>query len=113
MPHAKGWHRRKDPRTPEAVSIGQVLDGLMAEEVFARGVPVAELAGAWTQIVGPRLAAETAPASLEGGVLTVSATDGPWGMQARFLDEQIRLKANEALGSEVVSAVRVVVRNRR
>jgi hypothetical protein len=34
-------------------------------------------------------------------------------MQARFLDEQIRLKANEALGSDVVSIVRVVVRNAR
>jgi len=31
MPHAKGWHRRRDPRTPEAVSIRQILDGLIAD----------------------------------------------------------------------------------
>ena len=74
---------------------------------------VAELSRDWPAIVGERLAAETAPASLEAGVLTVSATNGPWGAQARFLHEQIRIKANLALGSEIITTVRVVVRNPR
>jgi predicted nucleic acid-binding Zn ribbon protein len=113
MPNAKGWRTRRDPRTSDAVQIGEIVDGLMREEVFSRGIPVAELAMKWPAIVGERLAGETAPASLEGGVLTVSATNGPWGAQARFLQEQIRLKANEALGSEVIGTVRVVVRNSR
>jgi hypothetical protein len=43
----------------------------------------------------------------------VSATNGPWGAQARFLHEQIRLKANRVLGSDVIETVRVVVRNSR
>ena len=113
MPNAKGWRARRDPRTSDAVQIGEIVDGLMREEVFSRGIPVAELAMKWVAIVGERLAGETAPASLEGGVLTVSATNGPWGAQARFLQEQIRLKANEALGSGVIATVRVVVRNSR
>ena len=113
MPHAKGWRTRRDPRTADAVQIGEIVDGLMREEVFSRGIPVAELARKWPAIVGERLAAETAPAGLEGGVLTVSATNGPWGAQARFLQEQIRLKANQALGSEVIGTVRVVLRNSR
>ena len=113
MPYAKGWRTRRDPRTADAVQIGEVVDGLMREEAFSRGIPVAELAMRWQAIVGERLAGETAPASLEGGVLTVSATNGPWGAQARFLQEQIRLKANQALGSEVIETVRVVVRNTR
>ena len=90
MPNAKGWRSRRDERTGEAISLGDVVDGLMREEVFSRGIPVAELASKWRQIVGDRLAAETAPAALEGGLLTVSATNGPWGAQARFLHEQIR-----------------------
>ena len=57
--------------------------------------------------------AETAPASLERGILTVSATDGPWGAQARFLHEEIRRRANQQLGAEAVRSVRIVVRNRR
>jgi predicted nucleic acid-binding Zn ribbon protein len=113
MPNAKGWRSRRDERTGEAIQLGDIVDGLMREEVFSRGIPVAELASKWRQIVGERLAAETAPASLEGGVLTVAATDGPWGAQARFLHEQIRLKANQALGADVIETVRVVVRNPR
>lgn len=93
--------------------IGEIVDGLLREETFSRGMPIAQLAVAWSQIVGERIAAETAPVSLEAGVLVVSATDGPWGAQARFLHEQIRHKANEALGSEVIMTVRVVVRNSR
>jgi predicted nucleic acid-binding Zn ribbon protein len=74
---------------------------------------VAKLAAQWPRIVGERVAAETAPASLEHGVLTVGATDGPWGAQARFLVEEIRRRANAALGSDEVRSVRVVVRNSR
>jgi hypothetical protein len=61
--------------------------------------------------VGPRLAAETAPVSLEAGLLVVGATSGPWGAQARFLHEEIRRKADEALGEGRVTAIRIVVRN--
>jgi predicted nucleic acid-binding Zn ribbon protein len=74
---------------------------------------VAKLAASWSDVVGERLASETAPATLEGGVLTVVATSGPWGVQARFLQEEIRLRADEALGGGLVRSVRVIVRNRR
>ncbi len=113
MPRVKGWQGRRGPRSGDVVPIGEIVDGLLHEEVFSRGMPIAELAVAWAQIVGPRIAAETAPVSLEAGVLTVSATNGPWGAQARFLHEQIRLQANRALGAEAVATVRVVVRNSR
>ena len=113
MPHAKGWRSPRDDRTGDAVRLGDIVDGLMHEEAFSRGIPIAELASRWRQIVGDRLAAETSPTSLEGGVLTVAATNGPWGAQARFLHEQIRLKANQALGSDVIETVRVIVRNSR
>jgi hypothetical protein len=113
MPNAKGWRTRRDERTGDAVILGDIVEGLMREEVFSRGIPIAELASKWREIVGDRLAAETSPASLEGGLLTVAATNGPWGAQARFLHEQIRLEANRALGSDVIETVRVVVRNTR
>lgn len=113
MPHTRGWRSRGEVRSRDAVSIGEVVEGLLREEMFSRGMPMAKLADAWSRIVGERIAAETAPVSLEGGVLVVSATNGPWGAQARFLGEQIRLNANEALGSDTVSTVRVVVRKTR
>lgn len=113
MPHAKGFRSRGDGPSKEPVAIGEVIDGLLSEQVFARGLPVAQLAAEWATIVGERLASETAPSSLEAGVLTVVATSGPWGVQAGFLHEEIRRRAEEALGEGSIRSVRVVVRNRR
>ena len=120
MPHSKGFGRRADKRTADLVTIGDVVDALMEEDVFSRGMPIATLARRWPELVGERLARATQPASLEGGVLLVRASDGPWGAQARYLAEQIRERADAALGTGSVKAVRIVVgsgareaRNRR
>jgi hypothetical protein len=110
VPHSKGWQGRTDPRSAESSPIGQIVDGLLAEDLFARGLPVGKLAAMWPQIVGERLAAETAPASLEAGVLIVEATNGPWGAQAKFLNEEIRRLADEALGGGSITRVHVVVK---
>jgi predicted nucleic acid-binding Zn ribbon protein len=110
---ARGFPRRGSDTSREPVELSEVIDNLMAEQVFARGMPVAKLAAGWSSVVGERLASETAPASLERGILTVTATSGPWGAQARFLHEEIRRRANEALGGNPITSVRVVVRNRR
>jgi hypothetical protein len=110
VPHSKGFRHRKDERTLQEIAIGEVVDGLLREKTFARGMPIGQLASGWADVVGPRLAAESAPVSLEGGVLVVAATTGPWGAQVRFLADRIRLRAEEALGAGSVATVRVVVR---
>jgi hypothetical protein len=113
MPDAKGFGGRKRPRSDDTVSLADIVDGLMREQVFSRGMPVAQLASRWPEIVGERLAGETAPAALDDGILTVEVSSGPWGAQAKFLHEEIRRKADEALGGDRVRRVRVVVRNPR
>lgn len=110
MPHSTGWRKRRDERSTRATPIGEIVDGLMGERAFARGVPIGQLASSWAGVVGVRLAAESAPVSLEGGVLMVAATDGPWGAQVRFLAQQIAQKANAVLGAQEVERVRVIVR---
>jgi predicted nucleic acid-binding Zn ribbon protein len=110
MPHSKGWRGRRDERTLHETPIGEIVDGLMREKTFARGVPIGQLAAGWSSVVGPRLGAESAPVSLDRGILVVAATSGPWGAQVRFLAEQIRERANEALGPGSVETVRIVVR---
>jgi hypothetical protein len=113
VPHAKGFRRRSSDPSGEPVGLGEVSDNLLSEQVFARGMPVARLAAAWPAVVGERLASETAPAALEARILTVTATSGPGGAQARFLHEEIRRRADEALGGDQIDTVRIVVRNRR
>jgi len=110
MPHSRGWRGRKDERTLRETLLGEVLEGLLRERAFARGRPIGRLAAEWARVVGPRLASESAPVSLEAGVLVVAASTGPWGAQARFLAEEIRRNANAALGGDEVRRVRVVVR---
>jgi len=110
MPSSKGWRRRRDERTLRETPIGEIVEGLLREKAFARGMPIGRLTASWEEVVGPRLAGETAPVSLEDGVLTVAASSGPWGAQARFLSGEILRRANAALGSEEVRRVQVVVR---
>ncbi len=109
MPHSKGYGRRRERRSEDPVGLGEVVDGLLAQEVFSRGMPIAKLAARWPQLVGERLAGATQPASLQAGVLVVRANDGPWGAQASFLADEIRKRADDALGGGVVTRVRVVV----
>jgi predicted nucleic acid-binding Zn ribbon protein len=110
MPSSKGWRGRRDERTMQDTPIGEVVDGLLRERTFARGLPIGRLASEWEAVVGPRLASESAPVSLEGGVLVVAASSGPWGAQARFLAREILNRANRSLGSQLVRTVQIVVR---
>jgi hypothetical protein len=110
MPHSKGWSSRKDERSSKETPIGDVVSGLLREPLFARGMAVGRLGARWSEIVGPKLAAETAPESLDDGVLVVRASTGPFGAQARFLADEIRVQANAGLGGELVEQVRIVVR---
>lgn len=116
MPHSKGFTFRKDQRRSDPVAIGEVVEALLSEGVFARGMPIATLATKWPELVGEGLAQATEPVSLEGGVLVVRASDGPWGAQATFFVDEIRTRADQLLGPGSVTAVRIVVgeqRNRR
>jgi len=110
MPHSKGFAHRGDVRSSDPVPIGEVVDELLGEDLFARGMPLVRLIKAWPELVGEGLAQATTPVSLEAGILTVQATDGPWGAQARYFTEQMRERADAALGGDAVTAVRIVVK---
>jgi predicted nucleic acid-binding Zn ribbon protein len=111
MPHSKGFRSRKDERSLHESRLGDVVDALLGEPAFARGMPIGRLAARWADVVGPRLAAESAPVSLDQGVLVVAATTGPWGAQVRFLADQIRRRAEDAIGAGSVVRVHVVIRD--
>jgi len=108
-PTSKGWKDVDPERSSEPRPMGDVVEGVLGRREFARGMGVGKLARSWPEVVGDRLAEETRPAKLEAGILTVTATSGPWGSQARFLAEEIRKRANSMLGTDDVKRVQVVV----
>ncbi len=59
--------------------------------------------------MGAQLARETAPARLDDGGLVVAASSPAWAAQVRFLKREIQRRANEALGTEEIRSVHVVV----
>lgn len=99
---------RHGPADPPQ-GIGDVVRSLLGEGGMRRGVSLGRLAASWEQVVGPELARETVPASLDEGGLLVSASSSGWGTQVRFLAEHIRRRANELLGGNEVRRVSVVV----
>jgi len=100
--------RRGDPSS-EPTGVGEILRGLLSEGPLRRGLRLGRLGRVWHDVVGERLAAETAPVSLDEGGLVVSASTPAWAAQVRFLSGEIGRAAAAALGEEEPPAVRVVV----
>ena len=100
---------RGDRPDDSGTRIGAVIRQLLSQPRMRKGLSLGHLARSWEEVVGPRLAQETAPVSLEGGALVVAASSAAWGAQVRFLAKDVAEKANETLQSEEVRSVRVVV----
>lgn len=103
--------RRGDRDRPDAPprGVGEVIRQLLSERPLRGGVTLGRLVRGWEGIVGAQLARETAPARLDDGVLVVAASSPAWAAQVRFLTQEIRRRANDALGAEEIRSVRVVV----
>lgn len=109
MPRGSGrrWPNRGRAEEPEG--LGAVLDSITGGRPWSAGMALGVLGRQWGAVVGERLAMETVPVALEGGVLVVRASSAGWGAQIRFLEGQVRDRINEALGAQVVREVRVTV----
>ena len=109
-PSSPGFRGKRPPSAgPGGAQVGEVLSELFQRRPWGSGVAIGELARTWADVVGERLAEETSPAGLEGGVLLVRATSAAWAAQVRFLTEEIRQRADSALGGNAVKGVRIIV----
>jgi predicted nucleic acid-binding Zn ribbon protein len=89
---------KKSPgRSEEPQQLGAVLDVLGGERRLAAGLLLGKLGKQWEYVVGERLAAESSPAALEGGVLLIKASSSAWAAQIKFLATEIRESANRLL----------------
>jgi predicted nucleic acid-binding Zn ribbon protein len=94
--------RREDPQPLTAA-----LDGLVSDQGWAMAAATGSVFGRWAQIVGPDLAAHTAPESLADGELTVTADSTAWATQLRLLAGQLVRRLNVELGDGAVRRVKV------
>src|SRR3954468_7703837 len=77
MPHSTGFGQRRDPRTNRPVALGDVVDELLGEDLFRRGMPVATLTKAWPDVVGERLAEAPRRCPSTAAVLSSGPQTGP------------------------------------
>lgn len=98
-----GRQRLDDP-APLATAIG----GLISDTGWELAVATGSVFGRWAEIVGPDLAAHTAPDRLAGGELTVMADSTAWATQLRLLAADLVRKLNAELGDGAVRRVKVL-----
>jgi len=88
----------------------------LLDPVTARfGMEGASSAGAvwsrWTEVVGDSVARHAEPTSLRGGVLRVRTDSPAWATEIGYLVDEIRARANEIAGRELVREIRVWTSN--
>jgi predicted nucleic acid-binding Zn ribbon protein len=88
--------RIKDALAPLGRQLG-LRSPAEAARVFSR----------WQEIVGPEVATHASPSSLKGGVLRIAADSSVWTTEISYLAEEIKERANQVAGTDVVSEVRV------
>jgi len=94
-------------RAYAARPLSQLLPPLTRAAYKRRSPAAASLMADWANIVGPRLAAETAPRRLSGTQLTI-ACSGPMAMELAHLAPVLIERINTASGRRVVERLRFV-----
>jgi predicted nucleic acid-binding Zn ribbon protein len=69
--------------------------------------------GAWTTVVGERVAAVAAPVSERSGTLTIECADAVWSQELDLMQEQLLERLRTELGELAPSALRFRVNHDR
>lgn len=94
---------RRSPR-PLTAALDPLRDGWAPETVLA------EVQRVWPAIVGPAIAAEAAPQSERGGVLTVTCSAAVWAQELDLMGPTIIGRLNQALQRGQVTRLRCLAR---
>ncbi len=92
---------RRSPR-PLSLAIERFQGELAPDTLLAR------VQSAWLETVGNAIAAQAAPTSERGGVLTVSCSASVWAQELDLMSTAIVERLNEHLGERRISRLRCV-----
>ena len=88
-------------------AVGALLPAITRAAYRTRSPASGALLADWAIIVGPALAAVTAPRKLAGGTLTIGCA-GPVAMELQHLSAELLSRINAALGKATVAQLRFV-----
>jgi predicted nucleic acid-binding Zn ribbon protein len=103
LPGAAARRERRDD--PQALTAA--ISALVDEQGWGLELTTRSVFDRWAQIVGPELAAHTAPEALTDGELTLAADSTAWATQLRLLARQLAARLNAELGAGTIRRVRV------
>ena len=74
--------------------------------------PLASIQAIWPEAVGARIAAEAHPVREREGTVTVECRAATWAQELDLLHDELLGRLNEALGSNAITRLRMVVGDR-
>ncbi len=93
----------------EPASIRQSLDAVMNRLSGTSLATIDVVMNAWPDIVGPSLAAASAPVKIDAGQLLVRVEEAIWSTEVRWLQGEIVERVAQLSGGTTLTGVRVVV----
>jgi hypothetical protein len=88
-------------------AVGALVPGLTRPAFRRRAPATAQVLADWSDIVGPALAAVTAPRRMSGLTLTL-ACSGPIAMELQHMSEELVSRINSHMGRTVVQRLKFV-----
>jgi predicted nucleic acid-binding Zn ribbon protein len=101
--------RGDEPGPALGLPIGEATRRLLRARGLEAVVTLAEVLGAWDDVVGPQVAAHARPAALHASTVTVEVDEPAWATQLQFLSGTILTGLSERLGDRAPTNVTIRV----
>lgn len=98
-----------EPGAGFGLPIGEATRRLLRARGLEATVTLAEVLGAWDEVVGPQVAAHARPTALHAATVTVEVDEPAWATQLQFLSGTILAGLSERLGERGPAAVSIRV----
>ena len=89
----------------QAKKISRILDSLLHQKKWQKGLTEAEIAVRWEEIVGPRIAAHTTPKTLLRGRLEVACDHDVWRAELQFQKPEMIIRIRDITNSDAVKEI--------
>ena len=88
--------------------ISRAIEKLLRKAGLEKGVAQQNALFVWKEVVGERVAENTAAEKIDHGVLVVRTTTPAWRQELQFQKTTITKKLNKKLGQKVVKDIRFI-----